>query len=205
MPDAPRPNDAPQSSMGEGRTAPTTFSTTYGNPMALSRSEGRVEEPAGAVRPRTVLEHRMVLAWRARMDCVERAPDVGIQRVEGVHLDEVERVVGLWLDVHAHNLEPSPRVAHPRTASTAEQIEEPRFHGLPPCTGRETPSAFDLVGDASGVEPVTGAGDIRVPRRDRGEVPEVDLRQSDTPSPSAAGGIESVGRAARFTLDDGLG
>jgi hypothetical protein len=40
-----------------------------------------------------------------------------------VSLDELERVVGLWLDVDAHDLvEPGTVVAHGCTAGTAEQV-----------------------------------------------------------------------------------
>ena len=62
------------------------------------------------------------LARRAGMDRVEIAQRV-LQRIA---LVELEGVVRLRLDVHAHHVEARPVVAHRRSAGAAEQVEEPR-------------------------------------------------------------------------------
>ena len=43
---------------------------------------------------------------------------------ERIALMEGERVVGLWLDVHTHDLEPGAVVAHRGAPSSAKQIQE---------------------------------------------------------------------------------
>jgi hypothetical protein len=56
---------------------------------------------------------------------------VALEReLQRVGLVELERVVRLWLDIHAHHLETSPVVAHGSAAGAAEEIQQPRFHDL---------------------------------------------------------------------------
>jgi hypothetical protein len=53
------------------------------------------------------------------MDGVEFATMLAAE-LQCVRLVELKRVVRLRFDVHAHNLEPGPVVAHPSPASTTE-------------------------------------------------------------------------------------
>jgi hypothetical protein len=45
------------------------------------------------------------------------------QVFQGISPVELERVTRHWLNVNAHDLEPSPVVAHTRAALTAEQVQ----------------------------------------------------------------------------------
>jgi len=49
----------------------------------------------------------------------------GRQRHQRVALVELERVAGLWPDVHAHHVESGPVVTHRRAARPAEQVQQP--------------------------------------------------------------------------------
>ncbi len=52
--------------------------------------------------------------------------------LERIRFNELERIVRLGLDVHAHHVEASAVVADSCTASAAEEIEQPRPHVILP-------------------------------------------------------------------------
>src|SRR5689334_3796978 len=83
------------------------------------------------VRPRTAPADCLLGIELARWGCVDgvEAPQVaGLQVAERVELDEVERVVGLLLDVHPPDLEAGPCIAHRRAAAAAEQVQQSGLH-----------------------------------------------------------------------------
>ena len=68
------------------------------------------------------------------MDRVERGKEFGVE-LKRIRLNERQRVIRLQLNIDAHNLKASARVAHRGPAGAAKEIKQTVFHRRSTVTG----------------------------------------------------------------------